>query len=58
MLTFLKSLGSAVVGGAVASAAQVAVTGETDPGKLKTAAVSGALLVLAAYLKQSPVTPK
>jgi hypothetical protein len=52
---WLKGLAAAVIGGAVASAAQAAAAGSTQPANLKTAAITGAVLTLGAYLTQSPV---
>jgi hypothetical protein len=55
---WLKGLVAAVLGGAIASVAQVAATGSAQPANLKTAAVTGAALTLSAYLTQSPVGSK
>ena len=55
---WLKGLAAAVIGGAIASAAQVAAAGSFQPANLKTAALTGAALTLGAYLTQSPVAGK
>ena len=55
---WLKGLAAAVIGGAVASAAQAAAAGGIQPANLKTAAITGAVLTLSAYLTQSPVGGK
>jgi hypothetical protein len=55
---WLKGLAAAVIGGAIASAAQAAAAGSIHPANLKTAAITGAVLTLGAYLTQSPVTSK
>ena len=56
--TWLKGLLAAVAGGAIASAAQTLTTGNARPAQLKTAAITGAALTLAAYLTPSPVAAK
>ena len=58
LAVWLKGLAAAVAGGALASAAQVAVAGNVTPANLKTAAIAGAILTLSAYLAQSPVGSK
>jgi hypothetical protein len=55
---WLKGLAAAVLGGAIASAAQVVASGSAQPANLKSAAVTGAALTLSAYLTQSPVGGK
>jgi hypothetical protein len=55
---WMKGLAAAMVGGAVASAAQAAASGSFKPSNLKTAAITGAALTLGAYLTQSPVSTK
>ena len=55
---WLKGLAAAVIGGAVASAAQAAAAGSTQPASLKTAAIAGAVLTLGAYLTHSPLGSK
>jgi hypothetical protein len=55
---WLKGLAAAVIGGAVASAAQAAAGGSNQPANLKTAALTGAVLTLAAYLTHSPLGSK
>ena len=55
---WLKGLAAAVLGGAIASAAQGMASGSPQPANLKTAAVTGAALTLSAYLTQSPVGGK
>ena len=55
---WLKGLAAAVIGGAVASAAQAAAAGSVQPANLKTAAIAGAVLTLGAYLTQSPLGSK
>ena len=55
---WLKGLVAAVIGGAVASAAQAAAAGTVQPTNLKTAAIAGAVLTLGAYLTQSPLGSK
>ena len=55
---WLKGLAAAVLGGAIASAAQVVASGSAQPANLRTAAVAGAALTLSAYLTQSPVGGK
>ena len=52
---WLKGLGAAAAGGAVAGVAQAATSGTVDLGNLKTAAITGAVLTLSAYFTQSPV---
>jgi hypothetical protein len=56
MKTFLKSLAAAAVGGAAASIAQVAATGNHDPKALGVAAAVGAVVAVSHYLLESPVT--
>ena len=58
LAVWLKGLAAAILGGAFASAAQVAAAGSVTPANLKTAAITGAALTLTAYLAQSPVTGK
>jgi hypothetical protein len=55
---WLKGLAAALLGGAVASVAQAAVAGGIQPANLTTAAVTGAVLTLGAYLTHSPVPGK
>ena len=55
---WLKGLAAAAIGGAVASVAQAAAAGSMKPANLETAAITGALLTLGAYLTQSPVDGK
>ena len=55
---WLKGLLAAIAGGAVASATQTLATGNARPAQLKTAAITGAALTLAAYLTRSPVAGK
>jgi hypothetical protein len=55
---WLKGLAACVVGGALSSAAQALASGTITPSTLRTAAISGAVLTLSAYLTQSPVAPK
>ena len=55
---WLRGLAAAVIGGAVASAAQAAAAGSVQPANLKTAAIAGAVLTLGAYLTQSPLGSK
>ena len=55
---WLKGLAAAVIGGAIASAAQAAAAGSIQPTNLKTAALTGAVLTLGAYLTQSPLAGK
>jgi hypothetical protein len=55
---WLKGLAAAVLGGAIASAAQVAASGGVEPASLKAAAIAGAALTLGAYLTKSPVASK
>ena len=55
---WLKGLAACVIGGALSSAAQAVASGKLTPSTLKTAAVSGAVLTLSAYLTQSPVGSK
>jgi hypothetical protein len=55
---WLRGLAAALFGGAIASAAQMAASGNTTPATLKTAAISGAALTLGAYLTQSPMRSK
>jgi hypothetical protein len=53
---WLKGFGAAMLGGAIASAAQAIVApGPLTGRSIGTAAVAGAGLTAAAYLKQSPV---
>ncbi len=56
--TWLKGLAAALIGGAVASAAQAAAAGNIQPSNLKTAAIAGAVLTLGAYMTQSPLGGK
>jgi hypothetical protein len=55
---WLKGLAAAVIGGAIASAAQAASAGSIQPANLKTAAIAGAVLTVAAYLTHSPLSGK
>lgn len=59
MLILLKALLAAVLGGAVTSMTEVlSAPGNTNPydmGRLRNAAIAGALIGLVGYLKQSPV---
>ena len=55
---WLKGLAAAVLGGALASAAQVVAGGNYQPSQLKGAAISGAVLTLGAYLTKSPLENK
>ena len=59
MLIFLKALLAAVLGGAVTSVTEVlSAPGNTNPydmGRLRNAAIAGALVGLVGYLKQSPI---
>jgi hypothetical protein len=55
---WLKGLAAAVVGGAIASAAQAAASGSIEAKNLKTAAITGAALTLGAYLTKSPVASR
>jgi hypothetical protein len=55
---WFKGLAAAVIGGAVASAAQAAAAGSIQPKNLGTAAIAGAILTLSAYLTQSPLASK
>ena len=55
---WLKGLAACVIGGAASSAAQALASGKIAPSTLKTAAISGAVLTLGAYLTQSPVGTK
>ena len=59
MLTFLKALLAAILGGAVTSVTEVlSAPGNTNPydmGRLRNAAIAGALVGLVGYLKQSPI---
>jgi hypothetical protein len=56
--SWLKGLAAAVIGGAVATAAQAAAAGSIQPKSLGTAALAGAILTLGAYLTQSPLGSK
>jgi hypothetical protein len=58
MGSWLKGLAAAVIGGAVATAAQAAAAGSIQPKSLGTAALAGAILTLGAYLTQSPLGSK
>ena len=55
---WLKGLAAAVIGGAVASAAQAAAAGSIQLKNLGAAALAGAILTLSAYLTQSPLASK
>ena len=55
---WMKGLAAAVVGGALASAAQVVASGNYQPSQLKGAAISGAILTLGAYFAKSPLENK
>ena len=59
--TWLKSLGAAAIGGGAAALYDALVMQQgaavTDYKKAAMAAIFGAVLAVAAYLKQSPVTP-
>lgn len=50
-MSWLKSLVAAMIGGAVGAAAETYAAGGQH---VKSAAITGAALTLAAYLKQSP----
>ena len=52
---WLKGLAAAVIGGAIASAAQAAAAGSIQPANLKTAALTGAVFTLGANPTRSPV---
>jgi hypothetical protein len=54
-VVWLKGLAAAVAGGAIAAAAQAVSTGDTTGPQIKTAAIAGAGLTVAAYLTDSPV---
>lgn len=54
-LLWLKGLAAAVLGGAIAGVSQSATAGATTPANIKSAAISGAVLTLGAYLAKSPV---
>jgi hypothetical protein len=55
ILVWIKGLAAAALGGAVAGASQAATSGTVSPSNIKTAAISGAVLTLAAYLAKSPL---
>lgn len=55
---WLKGLAAAMIGGVIASVAQVAAAGSFQASNLKAAAVTGAVLTLSAYLTHSPVASK
>jgi hypothetical protein len=55
---WIKGLAAAILGGAVASAAQAVASGSVTPANLKTAAIAGAALTLGAYLTHSPLGGK
>jgi hypothetical protein len=55
---WLKGLAAAILGGAVASAAQAAAGGNVQPTQLKSAAIIGAALTAGAYLTKSPLNGK
>ena len=55
---WLRGLAAALLGGAISSVAQAAAAGSVQPANLKTAALTGAVLTLSAYLTQSPVAGK
>ena len=55
---WLRGLAAALLGGAISSVAQAAAAGGVQPANLKTAALTGAVLTLSAYLTQSPVAGK
>ena len=54
---WLKGLAAALLGGAAAAVAQTAAAGNVAPANVKTAAIAGAGVTLAAYLTQSPIKP-
>jgi len=55
ILVWLKGLGAAALGGAIAGVSQTAISGTVSPVNIKTAAISGAILTLGAYLTKSPI---
>ena len=54
-LVWLKGFAVAALGGAIAGVSQAAVSGTVTPANIKTAAISGAILTLGAYLTKSPM---
>jgi hypothetical protein len=54
-LVWLKGLGAAALGGAIAGVSQAATSGTVSVVNIKTAAISGAILTLGAYLTKSPI---
>lgn len=54
---WFKGLAAAIIGGALGGAAEVAQHGWQNTSELRNSAITGALLVAAAYLKSSPLTP-
>jgi len=52
---YMKSLGAIVLGGAISGAMTAVSGGNLTPKALGTSVVTGALVALGAYLKQSPI---
>jgi hypothetical protein len=57
-MKWLKTSLMAILGGAVAGAAQSAQAGQIDEKQLTTAAITGAATVVVAYLMKSPTGDK
>ena len=55
---FLEGLAVAAIGGAVTTAAQAVSTPDATGGAITSAAGAGALIGIAAWLKQSPIKAK
>lgn len=60
MVKFLKSLGAAMLGGAIMAAADAVTAdkGEINSKHLKNSALVGALITVSAYLKKPPSKTK
>jgi Na+/phosphate symporter len=54
-LVWLKVFAAAVLGAGAGAALQAVAAGSTDPKAIKAAALSGAVLTVAGYLKASPI---
>ena len=55
--TYMKSLAAIAVGGAIAGVTATLSSGNITPKALGTSVVTGALVALGGYLKQSPISP-
>jgi hypothetical protein len=55
-ITWIKGLGAAILGGAIASVVQAAQGGGVTAAQIKAAALAGAAIAVAAYFKQPPAS--